>query len=214
MKTFLISFNWFLLFITISLSKIDLSKNDNLFLLFNDEEITIKIKGSGDQYVLYKTFSSSLSTIYIGSSTVSQTSQNQIKLNTGENDISEIKLVFSNKLTDCSFMFQNLVNIVYIDLSGFDTSQVVKMNYMFYGCHSLTSIVLGTFDTKKVENMGSIFYECNSLKEIDVSGFDTSSVTNMASMFSDCFLLTSIDVSHFITDKVESMASMFIIVQI
>ena len=209
MKTFLISFNWFLLFITISLSKIDLSKNDNLFLLFNDEEITIKIKGSGDQYVLYKTFSSSLSTIYIGSSTVSQTSQNQIKLNTGENDISEIKLVFSNKLTDCSFMFQNLVNIVYIDLSGFDTSQVVKMNYMFYGCHSLTSIVLGTFDTKKVENMGSIFYECNSLKEIDVSGFDTSSVTNMASMFSDCFLLTSIDVSHFITDKVESMASMF-----
>ena len=51
------------------------------------------------------------------------------------------------------------------------------MDYMFSGCESLTSLDLSNFDTKNVINMSHMFSGCCSLKEITLSyKFDTSHV--------------------------------------
>ena len=42
--------------------------------------------------------------------------------------IYEIKLKFNIAINDCSFMFNNCENIIQLDLSSFDTSQVTDMN--------------------------------------------------------------------------------------
>jgi len=57
---------------------------------------------------------------------------------------------------------------------------------MFDGCKSLTNIDLSNFNTQNVINMVSMFSWCNSLKNIDLSNFNTQNVTNMNFMFNCC----------------------------
>ena len=52
----------------------------------------------------------------------------------------KVRLVFNNKITDCSHMFMNCKYINRIDLSNFDMSNVTDMSYMFSGCLNLTTI--------------------------------------------------------------------------
>ena len=193
---------------SLKLSKVNLLFENKDFYVSNNEEIIIHIKGSGTQDILGNHFEETNYNIYKGQILLSSNSK-QINLGSDTEEISEIRLVFDRKLTSCSYLFENIRIITFVDLLSFDTSEITDMYYMFYGCHSITSINLGVFNTAKVKNFGSIFYECKSLKEIDISKFDTSSATNLASMFGDCILLTSLDLSHFVTKNVESMMSMF-----
>ena len=49
----------------------------------------------------------------------------------------------------------------------------MNMNGMFKGCNSLTNIDLSNFNTQNVMNMSYMFCECNSLTNIDLSNFKT-----------------------------------------
>ena len=82
-----------------------------------------------------------------------------------------------------SSMFESLSNVIEIDLSGFDTSNVTSMSSMFSDCKSLRSIDLSNFDTSNVTSMSSMFSWCTSLTSIDLSVFDMSKVTSVSSMF-------------------------------
>ena len=108
----------------------------------------------------------------------------------------------SSNLKTTDNMLMGFSSLKSINFLNFDTSKVTRMNGMFYGCSSLTSIDLSNFDTSKVTNMTSMFDSCKSLKSIDLSKFDTSNVTNMNIMFEFCSSLTSIDLSNFNTSKV------------
>jgi surface protein len=108
-------------------------------------------------------------------------------------------------------MFRNCTSLIELDLSSFDTSNVINMSDMFYFCNSLISINFGnSFNTSKVTNMGNMFYYCYSLTTLDLSSFDTSGANNMSQMFYFCNNLTSIIFgSKFDTTKVLNMGSMF-----
>ena len=43
-----------------------------------------------------------------------------------------IKLIFTNKLKDCSYMFAGCGNIINIDFDNFHTKDITNMEYMFY----------------------------------------------------------------------------------
>ena len=105
---------------------------------------------------------------------------------------------------------QKIKNILELDLSNFDTSQVTNMGYMFYGMSSLTSLNLSNFDTSKVTNMSDMFYGMSSLTSLNLSNFDTSKVTNMYAMFCAMRSLTILDLSNFDTSKVTNMSGMFV----
>ena len=69
---------------------------------------------------------------------------------------------------------------------------VTNISMMFYRCSSLTSIDLSNFNTSNVINMYCMFFNCSSLNSLDLSNFNTSNVTDMYSMFYGCSKLTTI----------------------
>lgn len=113
-----------------------------------------------------------------------------------------------NIVTMCC-MFMNCKNLKQLDLSGFNTGNIREMNHMFFRCSSLEQINLSGLDTHNVEYMGQMFYGCESLKQLDLSSFNTEKVLYMGEMFSNCKILKQLDLSHFNTEKVIIMQNMF-----
>ena len=106
-------------------------------------------------------------------------------------------------------MFYCCSNLTSLDVSKFDTSNVISMSYMFYYCSNLTSLDVSKFDTSNVTSMSYMFSHCSSLTSLDVNGFNTSKVNNMGNMFSRCGRLTTLNVSEFDTSNVIDMRFMF-----
>ena len=127
------------------------------------------------------------------------------------NEKGKIKVIFKfNKLlTSTSHMFWRCSSLISIDLSSFNTSNIIDLKSMFFECFSLTSIDLSSFNTSNVRNMSYMFSECSSLKSIDLSSFNTSTVNDMRYMFFECSSLESIDLSSFNTSNVRNMSFMF-----
>lgn len=113
-----------------------------------------------------------------------------------------------NIVTMCC-MFMNCKNLKQLDLSGFSTGNVREMTHMFFRCSSLEQVNLSGLDTHNVEYMGQMFYGCESLKQLDLSSFNTEKVLYMGEMFSNCKSLKQFDLSHFNTERVVSMQYMF-----
>ena len=110
---------------------------------------------------------------------------------------------------DSSSMFREIQSIDALDLSYFDTSEVMNMGNMFWGCNSLEHLDVSNFNTSNVTNMSWMFGYLNAISNLDVSNFDTSKVTDMAGMFYSNTALVSLNVSHFNTLKVTDMNHMF-----
>lgn len=106
-------------------------------------------------------------------------------------------------------MFDNCCKLTSLDVSNFNTSNVTDLYGMFQNCYSLTSLDLRNFDTGNVTNMSEMFDCCEGLTSLDLSNFDTSNVTNMCAMFGLCIGLTSLDLSSFNTSNVTDMSLMF-----
>ena len=110
---------------------------------------------------------------------------------------------------DSNNMFYFLPDLISLDLSSFDTSQVTDMRYMFSELSGLADLNLSNFDTSKVTNMEGMFSEVSKLTNLDLSSFDTSRVTNMGLMFSFTSKLVSLNLSNFNTSQVTVMNRMF-----
>ena len=130
-----------------------------------------------------------------------------------ENRTYSIKLVFKNKISNCSNMFYQCKNIAEIDFSKFNTENVTDMNKMFFGCSGLKSLNLKSFNTENVSNMEGMFIGCSSLTAVNLSSFNTKNVTNMSFMFGSnkggCTSLKILDLSSFNSTKVTNMHAMF-----
>ena len=125
------------------------------------------------------------------------------------NVLNNVTIKFNKNINSCKSMFDGLENIIEIDLSNLDISQVTTMENMFNNCKNIIKIDFGNINTSLVTSMKYMFRECNSLTFINVSKFNTSKVETMEDMFSLCRKLKAIDVSSFDTSNVISMLGMF-----
>ena len=123
--------------------------------------------------------------------------------------IFDVKIKFLFQLKNCSEMFIHCENIISIDLSFFDSSEIIDTSNMFSGCKNLEKINFSSFDTKNVINMNNMFYNCSNLKNINLSFFNTENVQNMSSMFYNCYNLNYLYLSSFDTKNVKDMSFMF-----
>ena len=147
----------------------------------------------------------------------------------------EIILKFNSYIKDCSKMFYNCKNIKSLDLSKFNTKNVIYADDMFYNCENLIDINLSKFNSKTIKTMKTMFHNCSSLLNIDLISFDTQNVINISGMlkskkklekinllnfdtrnvidmnnlFKNCSKLTEIDLSKMNTSKVKNMSRMF-----
>ena len=95
--------------------------------------------------------------------------QNEIKYQYNfEQTENNVTLIWNRTIDICAYMFILCPDIIEIDLSNFNASQVVTMTYMFGFCYSLTSINLTNFVTSKVTKMNRMFEKCHSLNSVDV----------------------------------------------
>ena len=123
-----------------------------------------------------------------------------------------IKLKFYSYIQDCSHIFYGCKNLIDINLSSFNVSNVTNMDGMFEGCRSLMSLSgISEWDTSNVEGMRSMFCGCYSLKSLpDISKWNISNVRSMGWLFLYCESLISLpDISKWNTSNVIWMHSMF-----
>ena len=115
----------------------------------------------------------------------------------------------TSEVTDMHNMFYGMSNLTTLNVSHFDTSKVADMSLMFHGMRDLSALNLSSFNTSQVTDMHNMFYGMSNLTTLNVSHFDTSKVTNMGLMFYGMSSLTSLDLSNFDTSKVTNMGNMF-----
>ena len=115
----------------------------------------------------------------------------------------------TTNVIDMEGMFSSCSCLRSLDLSSFDTSNVTDMNSMFFGCRSLQSLDLFSFDSFNVMDMCGMFSFCESLQSLDLSSFNTSNIIDMSCMFNRCKSLKSLDLSSFDTSNVIDMNCMF-----
>ncbi len=94
--------------------------------------------------------------------------------------------------------FSDFDQLITIDFNGnLDTVNVTDMSYLFYNL-KVSNLDLSSFDTSNVVNMKSMFFNwSNHLITLNVTGFNTSKVLNMSTMFANTGGLENLDLSSF-----------------
>jgi len=116
---------------------------------------------------------------------------------------------YTDIVIDMSNMFYDCESLTELDVSFFNTSNVMRFYHTFNHCRSLTSLNLRNFDTSQAVVMCGMFSYCDNLQQLDISSFDTSNVESFESMFSCSPKLTTLDLSHFDTSAAVIMKGMF-----
>ena len=88
------------------------------------------------------------------------------------------KMINTNYLTSINYLFRNCSNLISVDLSQFDISNITSMSNAFYSCTSLTNLDLSNWYTSNVTTMTNMFRNCTSLQTLDIRNFDFTNVTN------------------------------------
>lgn len=126
-----------------------------------------------------------------------------IHLSEGWNEIPDLKYGFYvNVLISDNLIIENM------DLSDYDTSNIVDMTFMFANI-SLTELNLRSFNTSNTINMSCMFANCDKLVELDLSSFDTRRVDEIIYMFAGCRSLVRLDLSNFDASNFKSYAHIF-----
>ena len=96
----------------------------------------------------------------------------------------------------------------YIDISGWDVSNVTNMRCMFFSCEGLKSVGdISGWNVSNVTDMAYMFTRCENLNQ-DISKWGVSSVTDMSYMFFDCKKFNQ-DISKWNVSNVKDMSFMF-----
>ena len=126
-----------------------------------------------------------------------------------DKEINNVTLKFDTSITDCTFMFNHVYNIIEVDLSNFDSSNVNTMLCMFQACISLEKVNFGNIDLSSLKSLFGLFAYCTNLKIVNLSNIDISQVESLAGMFDNCRNLIYLDLSNFNTQNVKEMHKMF-----
>ena len=120
----------------------------------------------------------------------------------------------TRKVQDMSEMFSGIRllirrDTITLNLSNFNTANVVNMKGMFKDSSRFTDINMSSFNTSKVTDMSEMFYGATSLPTINLSSFDFQNVTDMNSMFFQLPNLQTVIATRFNTGKVTNFKNMF-----
>ena len=84
-----------------------------------------------------------------------------------------------------AYMFRGCSNLKQLDLSNFDTRNVIEMQYMFKECLNLTQLDLSNFDTRNVKYIENMFGDCLQLTQLNIINFNINSVIDFYYIFNN-----------------------------
>ena len=176
----------------------------SLFELIRNSEIKLRIQGGGEINLLNRSFFFDPSDVIVNGESKPLCRKTCLF----NNDINNATIKFDDQINICENMFYGMENIIEIDLSNFDASNVISMHRMFSDCVDLQKITFGNINTSLVQNMKELFNNCIKLTTIDRLNFNTLSVKTMNSMFNHCESLLSIN-AEFNPENVENLFNIF-----
>ena len=135
--------------------------------------------------------------------------ENNAEFFSSRSDLKRIKIIKSNKITNCKLMFNGCSSLESLDLNGLDTSEVTDMSEMFNECTNLVSVDLSNLNVSKVTTTESMFKYCENLKSVVLGDSNFSSVTNMQNMFAYCTGLEELDLSKLKAPNLTDTFAMF-----
>ena len=92
-----------------------------------------------------------------------------------------------SELDDLCGIFDRLNKVEVVDISGWDTSNVITMEDMFCFCGKLKNIIgIENLDVSNVEYANNMFYECKNLVELDLTNWNPISLEYASYMFYGC----------------------------
>ena len=114
-------------------------------------------------------------------------------------------------LRDMSNMFNGCNTLQKLDVSNWNTGDIIKMNNIFYNCTALNEIIgLENLNVSNVFEMNHMFAECNSIQTLDLSNWNTELVTDMSYLFYNCTSLNEIiGLENLNVSNVTNMSDMF-----
>lgn len=123
----------------------------------------------------------------------------------------KLKVVFKHPecIVNMYGMFNNCKNLIDLDISNLNTSNVTDMGWMFGDCRKLRKLDLKNFDTRRVESIGWMFKGCESLASLNISSFNTEKVRSMSKIFCGCESLVELDISNFRATSLEHWSNLF-----
>lgn len=114
----------------------------------------------------------------------------------------------TSNITSLLGVFSKIPNLESVDCADWNVSNVTSFYVMFGDSANLKTIDLSKWNTSSAKNMAWMFAN-GGFNTLDVSNFNTSKVTDMFAMFSGCKYLTRLDVSNFDTSNVLSFGRVF-----
>lgn len=132
------------------------------------------------------------------------------------------KLHLPINASTCSFMFVD-INVPELDITEFDTTNIVDMDYMFLEADLGDRFSLGspanaqantpdrntlTLNTEGVTSMSGMFKDCK-VKHLNLSSLRTNNVIDFSDMFCSCNDLIDLNVDGFDTSKAKDFHGMF-----
>ena len=118
-------------------------------------------------------------------------------------DISELKYL--------SRIFKRLNNLEVVDISSWNTSNVIYMNDMFLECENIKKIIgIENLDVSKLEDATSMFSHCEKLVELDLTNWNPILLKNAWNMFSCCSNLKNIkNIENWQLPNIKDVSYMF-----
>ena len=111
----------------------------------------------------------------------------------------------TSQLITTANMFYDNMGLMNCNLSGWDMSSLKDCSQMFYLCTSLQTMNLNWINIQTIENANAMFRECCFLTEIDVSKLNGIHIGDAREMFSCCERLTHIYGEGFTADVSDRM---------
>ena len=182
-----------------------LAFNNYHFFKLNFQKIKLRIKKSGKHMKIYHEYSGLPQPQYVYINGRRYTPSNYMDLTASDNFI---EIIWPDNFNLLTRLFCNS-EMDEIDLSDFDTSQVVIMQEMLSDCQSLTSFVMSKYGTKNLKYLTWLFQGCLSLTSLDLTDFDMSNVEQMGRMFYECTKLQTINLNNFNGNKLTDYNDIF-----
>ena len=172
--------------------------------------LDIKINEINNKVILFETAIKEGIDVYLNNQKINMIKEgNKSKIDyIFENDGKyNFQIVINANMTNMEGFFEKCSNIIFLDFSNFNTSNVTNMSFMFNGCNKLKEIKgINKFITNKVLKMNCMFQQCYELEYLDLTSFNTINVNNMECMFNKCFKLKEIKgINKFNTSEVKNM---------
>ena len=116
-----------------------------------------------------------------------------------------------SELDDLSGVFARLNKVEVIDISGWDTSNVITMDCMFSQCPKLKKIIgIENLDVSKSEDVSYMFYGGENLVELDLTNWNPKLLQKTRYMFFGCSNLKIIkNIENWQLPNIKNVRQMF-----